>query len=191
MRRQFLDTEFPDPMLDLVTLKHTITVEDYYEYFLQILNSLQLLVEYSMSVFISNLKLDISKIVRLFSPQSFTQTLNLAKQLEAIAQNPVRKPFIPYRNAPSAPPNVSPPSSSFKPYSLPPLLFTLNLPQLPSSSFTLKSFQSTKPSSNNSPQNLPKSSKIPTRQEKDEMRRNELCIWCGVKFVAGYNCLKS
>ena len=32
---------------------------------------------------------------------------------------------------------------------------------------------------------------MPTRQERDERRRNGLCMWCGVKFIAGHTCLRS
>ena len=32
---------------------------------------------------------------------------------------------------------------------------------------------------------------MPTRQEKDERRKNRLCIWCGVKFTRGHSCLKT
>ena len=75
-------TEFTDPMSDLISLKQTTTVETYYEDFLDIFNSLQLLADYALSIFISNLKLEISRTVKLFLPKTFTHALNLAKQLE-------------------------------------------------------------------------------------------------------------
>ena len=53
MRRRFADTEYNDPMSELVSLKHTTTIKDFYEDFLYILNSLQLSEDYAMSVFIS------------------------------------------------------------------------------------------------------------------------------------------
>ena len=77
-------------MSDLITLKHTTTVEVYYEDFLHILNSLQLPSNYSLSIFISNLKSDIVKIVRLFAPKTLTHALNLAKQFESLSNNHVR-----------------------------------------------------------------------------------------------------
>ena len=191
MRKRFADTEFADPMSDLVTLKHTNTVDEYYEEFLHILNSLNLPTDYSLSVFISNLKADISRTVRLFSPKSLTHALNLAKQIEFLTQNSTKRHFIPYKNPPTAPPNTYNMSSTIKTSSLPPLLPTPNIPQLPSSSYSLKYSQYNKPLLTNSNSNIPRTSKLPTRQERDERRRKGLCMWCGVKFVVGHNCLKS
>ena len=72
MRQRFGNTEFLDPMADLVALKQVGTVDDYYDDFLSLLNSLHLSADYALSIFISNLKLDISKMVRLFCPKTFT-----------------------------------------------------------------------------------------------------------------------
>ena len=36
-----------------------------------------------------------------------------------------------------------------------------------------------------------KNIKIPTRQERDKRRKNGLCMWCGIKFTKGHQCLKS
>ena len=69
MRSRFSDNELSDPMLELVSLKHTGVVEDFYEEFESLLNLLQLPEDYALNVFISNLKLEISKSVRLFQPK--------------------------------------------------------------------------------------------------------------------------
>ena len=69
MRIHFSENEFIDPMLEIVSLRQTLTVEDYYKKFESLLNLLQLLDDYALSIFISNLKLDISKHVRLFYPK--------------------------------------------------------------------------------------------------------------------------
>ena len=53
---------------------------------------------YSLSIFISNIKPDISKSVRLFNPKTLTHALNLAKQMEMLMYNLPRKPFSPYKN---------------------------------------------------------------------------------------------
>ena len=66
MRSRFSDKEFFDLMLELVTLKHIGVVEDFYEEFESLLNLLQLPEDYALNVFISNLKPEISKSVRLF-----------------------------------------------------------------------------------------------------------------------------
>ena len=84
MLKRFAEIEFSDPMSELVSLKHTTIVEEYYEDFLFILNSVQLSDEYSLSVFINNLKPDISKTIRLFIPKTLTHALTLAKQIESM-----------------------------------------------------------------------------------------------------------
>ena len=175
----------------LVSLKHTNTVEEYYEEFLQILNSLQLHTDYSMSVFISNLKLDISKTVRLFSHKSLTHALNLAKQLESFVHNSNKRPFIPYKNPSTSSSNIYNISSTFKTSSLPPLFPNPNLPQLLSSSYSYKYSQYNKSSLTNQTPNSPKTSKMPIRQKREEMRRNWLCMSCRVNFIGGHKCLKS
>ena len=91
MRARFHDNEFADPMSDLVSLKQTATVEEFYEQFEALLNLLNLSEEYALSVFVSNLTPDISKSVRLFHPKNLTYALNLAKQMETIMINPPRK----------------------------------------------------------------------------------------------------
>ena len=60
MRSRFNNTEFENPMSKLVSLKQTNSMEDYYEEFKAQLNLLQLSNEYSLSILVSNLKLDIS-----------------------------------------------------------------------------------------------------------------------------------
>ena len=55
-----LDNEFSDPMLELLSLKHTSTDKEFYEEFESLLNLLQLLEDYALNVFVSNLKPDIS-----------------------------------------------------------------------------------------------------------------------------------
>ena len=191
MRRRFADKEYEDPMSELVSLKHTTTVEDFYEDFLYILNSLQLPNDYAMSIFISNLKSDIAKTVRLFSPKTMNHALNLAKQLESLAGSSIRRPFIPYKNPPSAPPNPSSTPSPIRNQNLPPLLPTPNLPQLPSPIQFTKNYQPSRATAPNQPYNANKTNKFPTRQERDERRRNGLCMWCRVKFVGGHRCLRS
>ena len=49
--------------------------------------------EYASSIFASNIKLDISKSVRLFHPKIITHAFNLAKQMEAVIYNLPKKSF--------------------------------------------------------------------------------------------------
>ena len=73
-------------------------MEEIYEEFESLLNLLQLHDDYALSVFISNLKLDISKHVRLFYLKTLTHALSLAKQLKSLMFNIPKKPYIPYKN---------------------------------------------------------------------------------------------
>ena len=98
MRSRFGSNEFTNPMLELVGLKQTQTIEEYYDEFESLLNLVQLSDEYALSIFVSNLKPKLSKLVRLFYPQSLTHALNLAKQLKSMIFNIPRKPYIPYKN---------------------------------------------------------------------------------------------
>ena len=194
MRKRFRDTEFTDHMADIVALKQLGTVEEYYEDFLSLLNSLQLSADYALSIFISNLKLEISKMVRLFCPKTLSHAFSLAKQLEALNQMSPRKPFVPYKNPPQAPPNsFSPPISPLIPSTLPPLLPTPNVPMLTNPLNTSKAIinPTKNPSSWNQNSQPAKGTRMPTRQERDERRKNGLCMWCGIKFTKGHTCLKS
>ena len=65
------------------SISQTGTVEDYYEQFLLLLNTLELSSEHALSIFNSNLKGDIGKTVRLFYPQTLMHAFNLAKQIVA------------------------------------------------------------------------------------------------------------
>ena len=98
MRARFHNTKFGDPMSEIVSLKQNNTIEEYYEEFEALLNLLQLTKEYSLGIFVSNLKSKLSKAVRLFHPKSLTQTLNLAKQMESVMYNLPCKPYSPYKN---------------------------------------------------------------------------------------------
>ena len=96
MRTIFQDKEFTDPMSDLVSLKKSISVDEFCEKFEDLLNLLHLFEGYALSIFVSNLQPKISKSVRLFHPKNLTYALNLAKQIKAIIYNPSSKPFTLY-----------------------------------------------------------------------------------------------
>ena len=95
MRARFANNEYADPMSELVSLKQTTSVEEYYEEFEALLNLLHLPDDYALSIFVSNLKSDLSKSVRLFYPKDLTHALNLAKQMESAVYNLPRKSFLP------------------------------------------------------------------------------------------------
>ena len=76
---RFGENEYTDPMLDMVSLKQTSSVEEFYKEFKSLFNLLQLTDEYALSIFLNNLKPEISKSLRLFHPKTLTHALNLAK----------------------------------------------------------------------------------------------------------------
>ena len=194
MRSRFGDTEFFDPMSDIVALKQHGTVEEFYDEFLSLFNSLQLSAEYGLSIFISNLRPEISKTVRLFHPKTLSHAFSLAKQLETLHCIAPKRPFVPYRNPPQAPPNSFPnPNSTSKLSVLPPLLPTPNIPMLPAPMNTNKpSFDSTqKPTTWNASSQNVKANRQPTWQEREERRKKGLCMWCGIKFTSGHRCFRS
>ena len=78
-------------------------MEEFYEEFEGLLNHLQLSDEYALSIFLGNLKPEVSKPVRLFYPKTLTHAFNLAKQMESIIFNIPRKPYIPYKNPQTTP----------------------------------------------------------------------------------------
>ena len=120
MRNRFSENEFTDPMLEIVSLKQNSSVEEFYEEFECLLNLLQLPDDYALSIFISNLKSDISKLVRLFYPKTLTHAFNLAKKMESLIFNTPRRPFLPYRNQQTPLPistiNQPPPRSELPPF---------------------------------------------------------------------------
>ena len=97
MRIRFNNNDYTDPMLELVGLKQNGSVDEYYDEFESLLNLLQLSDEYALSIFVSNLKPELSKPLRLFFPQTLTHALNLSRQLETMIFNTPRKPYIPYK----------------------------------------------------------------------------------------------
>ena len=193
LRKRFSDSEFSDPMADLVSLKQTNSVEDYYDQFLLLLTALQLTPDYALSIFTSNLKPELSKMVRLFSPKNITHAFNLAKQLDSLNPSTFKKPYIPYKTPPPAPPNNSTYSQPLRPPQLPPLLPTPTSSPLLSATTTpklsinnpIKSMTASSSSKSNS------SSSYPTRQERDERRKKGLCMWCGQKYSFNHTCVKS
>ena len=97
MRAHFYNQEYADPISEPMSLKQTKSLEDYYEGFEALLNLLQLIDEYALSVFISNWKLDISRSMQLFYPKDITHAFNLAKQMEVVLYNLPKKPLIPHK----------------------------------------------------------------------------------------------
>ena len=191
MRTRFCNLEYVDPMLELVSLKQTNSVKEYYEEFESLLNLLNLSYDYALSVFIDNLKSDISKSVRLFFPKTLNHALNLAKQMEAVMHNLPKKPFNLYKYpTPNQNYSPSPISLNESTYTynqkLPPLLPT---PRMNSNPYTNTTNTNPKPPFIKTEN--PNYNKNLTREERDERRKNGLCMWCGVKYIRDHNCVRS
>ena len=184
MRARFRDSEFADPMFKLVSLTQTTSVEDYYEEFECLLYLLNISNEYSFSVFVSNLKADISRSVRLFQPKTHTHALNLAKQMESVMYNVPQKPFTPYKTQPTQPPSYSNNPPQAKPHtSVPPnqLPGLLPIPKsfTPNKNYHKPAYPTNSKPPYTKPENpQPKPIKSPIREEKDERMRRRLCMWC-------------
>ena len=78
----FIISEYPDAISEVVNMKQTGTVEDYYKELEGFCNMLQLSEEDALHIFINNLKPKISKAVSLFYPKTLTHALELAKQVK-------------------------------------------------------------------------------------------------------------
>ena len=185
-------------MSKLVSMEQANTVEEYYEEFEALLNLLNLSDEYSLSIFISNLKHDISRSVRLFQPKTLTNALNLAKQMESLIYNLPRKPFTPYKLTANQTPSYSnntlqpKPQTSTKPNQLPGILPTPKPPFTPYSNYTKPTYSPNLKSTYTKPESVSsKPLKSPTFEEREEKRRKGLCIWCSQKFTRGHRCLRS
>ena len=74
----FILSEYLEAIYELINLKQTTTIEDYCGEFEGFLNCLQPNEEDALSIFIHNLKSDISKSLRLFYPKTLTDALKLA-----------------------------------------------------------------------------------------------------------------
>ena len=183
MRARFADDEYADPMSELVSLKQTTSVEDYYDEFESLLNLLHLSDEYALSIFLSNLKPNLSKSIRFFNPKDLTHALNLTKQMESLVYNLPRKPFQSYNNS-------SPASTTTYPnQQLPKPNFQMNINNrpvlLPTPKFPALPYQNqSKPSTYNTNKtpalkfDVTKGSKVPTKEGK--MLGEEKCCVFGV-----------
>lgn len=83
-----------DPMEELVTHKQLGSIEQYYEVFVSLLNQLHLPESYALSIFVSNLKGEISQYLRLFKPQPLVVAYKLARKVEGIITDPYRKGLL-------------------------------------------------------------------------------------------------
>ncbi|KAL4303652.1 hypothetical protein GQ457_10G007350 [Hibiscus cannabinus] len=84
LRDRFAPGGFDDPFADLVALRQTDTVEQFYEEFFILLNQVQIPDDYALSIFKNHLRLEISQFLKLLQPKNLIDAFHMAKHLEAI-----------------------------------------------------------------------------------------------------------
>lgn len=95
LRERFGLGMFKDPMSELINLKQLGIVKQYHDLFVSLLNQLQLLASYALSVFLfSNLKHEIGQYLNLFRPQTLVEGFYISKQVEGILSNSPRNIFF-------------------------------------------------------------------------------------------------
>lgn len=71
-------------MSKLVTLKEQDSMEHLHDFFVSLLNQIDLPEQHALSIFISNLKHDVRKYLWLFKLQTLVDAFHLANQVEDI-----------------------------------------------------------------------------------------------------------
>ncbi|OMO99647.1 hypothetical protein COLO4_13173 [Corchorus olitorius] len=83
LRERFGSTEFADPLFDLVRLRHTGTVRQYYDDFMALLNISGTPEPQALCIFLANLKDEILGQLRLYRPRSLVQAAEMSILIEA------------------------------------------------------------------------------------------------------------
>lgn len=60
--------EYTDPMTEIMNVKHTGTVKEYQQAFNSVMNKLDIATGHAISIFINNLKPELSNVVRVGNP---------------------------------------------------------------------------------------------------------------------------
>ncbi|KAL4297836.1 hypothetical protein GQ457_12G027660 [Hibiscus cannabinus] len=84
LRERFAPGGFEDPFAELVALRQTDTVDQFYEEFIVLLNQVRLPDDYVLSIFKNHLRLEISQFLKLLEPKTLTSAYHMAKHLENI-----------------------------------------------------------------------------------------------------------
>ncbi|XP_019253895.1 PREDICTED: uncharacterized protein LOC109232588 [Nicotiana attenuata] len=75
--------EYSDPMTELMNIKHTSSVKDYQKAFVSVMTRINLSTEHAISIFLNNLKPELSNAVKIGNPTSLPQAYYLARLQEA------------------------------------------------------------------------------------------------------------
>ncbi|KAK5802420.1 hypothetical protein PVK06_030011 [Gossypium arboreum] len=92
--------QFDNPMKELVNLKQQGTVEQFQDMFVDLLNHLHLLESYALSIFLSNLKPEISHYLDLFERSTLMEAFQLVRKIELFLFGLTRKSSTPLHNSP-------------------------------------------------------------------------------------------
>ncbi|GJX58361.1 retrotransposon-related protein [Tanacetum coccineum] len=163
---------FEDPMVDLKNLKQTSTVQVYQDQFESLLNKLELLESYAVSLFVGGLKDEISMPIRMFKLTTLADAFSMARMQEAT--NNAMKP------------RYNPSSSNFKFNNVgggykgnglipKPTTTPLALPA---------------PAQNSNGARVPNTlfRKQLTQKELEEKRAKNQCFYCDQRYSPGHKC---
>lgn len=135
----------------------------FHDTFVSLFNQIDLTKEHAISVFISNIKLDIGQYLRLFQPSTLVDSFHLARKVESIISKTMKRAT--YGEGVGG--------------QLRPLLPNIKLIQ-------------TLPTSTNTRGEGPKNPiKSLSQSKMDEQRRKRLCFLCASKYTPGHKCTKS
>ncbi|KAL4295662.1 hypothetical protein GQ457_12G011410 [Hibiscus cannabinus] len=190
LRERFAPGGFSDLFSELLALKQSESVEQYYEEFINLLNQVQLPDNYVLSMFKNHLTVEISQYLELLQPQSLIDAFHMAKRVEGMFC-PVQK-----RSTWSAV-KSSPPASLYVPSRAGNSGFknnynvgTMSAPSISSKINTHGTLSPTgKRNMGGGGQKGPGKTISSTKIE--ERRRKGLCFWCAAKYTPGHKCTKT
>ncbi|KAL4347696.1 hypothetical protein GQ457_17G018840 [Hibiscus cannabinus] len=189
MRERFAPAGFEDPFAELLALRQTDSVDQFYEEFIHLLNQVQVPDDYVLSMFKNHLRIEISQFVKLLNPTSLLSAFHLAKHVEAMFFPSQKKVSLPSQRPPPPPALTIPARTSstiFKSgYS------SGSYPGQASSKLSSPNNQSltaAKIGGSGGPRNVGKSL---SPAEIEERKRKGLCFWCAAKYTPGHKCAKS
>lgn len=94
LKERFGTNIFQDSIVDLVLIRQQGSVDLYHDQFVNIFTQIRLSKSYALSVFVSNLKEKIRKYLQHFRPRTLVEAFHIARQVEDILKNTLRKGFL-------------------------------------------------------------------------------------------------
>ncbi|OMO94833.1 Retrotransposon gag protein [Corchorus olitorius] len=102
MRSRFSSTKYFDALAELVMLRQTGTVDEYYDDFEKLLNLIDLKDHQDLSIFVTNIKPELSREVRKDRPVDLDSAVNLAREIKSLYLSPSQKGNTSSLSAPTA-----------------------------------------------------------------------------------------